>query len=249
MPRPVLSDDQWVRIKDLLPGKASDCGVTAKDNRLFVEAVLWMARTGAPWRDLPESFGHWHRVYVRYNRWSHKGVWTQIWEAVSDDPDLEYLMVDGSIVRVHQHGASKKQSAMQAQGKSRGGLSTKIHLAVDALGNPIRFLLTPGQASEYGQANQLIEGIKADFVMADKGYDSDSFVASIRASGASPELPPRKNLTSPRDYDKILYKERNLVERAFQKLKHYRRIATRYERVEKHYTAMLSFVSTVIWLA
>ncbi len=85
--------------------------------------------------------------------------------------------------------------------------------------------------------------------MADKGYDSDSFVASIRASGASPELPPRKNLTSPRDYDKILYKERNLVERAFQKLKHYRRIATRYERVEKHYTAMLSFVSTVIWLA
>tara|TARA_R110002167_G_scaffold204404_7_gene408505 strand:+ start:1254 stop:1505 length:252 start_codon:yes stop_codon:yes gene_type:complete len=73
--------------------------------------VLWIARTGAPWRDLPESFGHWHRD-VRYNRWSHKGVWTRIWEAVSDDPDLEYLMVDGSIVRVHQHGASKKQSAM-----------------------------------------------------------------------------------------------------------------------------------------
>ncbi len=112
MPRPVLSDDQWERIKDLLPGKAGDCGVTAKDNRLFVEAVLWIARTGAPWRDLPEPFGHWHRVYVRYNRWSHKGVWTQIWEAVSDDPDLEYLMVDGSIVRVHQHGTSKKQSAM-----------------------------------------------------------------------------------------------------------------------------------------
>tara|TARA_R110002167_G_scaffold204404_7_gene408506 strand:+ start:1535 stop:1888 length:354 start_codon:yes stop_codon:yes gene_type:complete len=117
------------------------------------------------------------------------------------------------------------------------------------LGNPVRFLLTPGQASEYGQANHLIEGIKADFVMADKGYDSDSFVASIRASGASPVIPPRKNRTSPRDYDKVLYKERNLVERAFQKLKHYRRIATRYERVEKHYTAMLSLVSTVIWLA
>ena len=81
--------------------------------------------------------------------------------------------------------------------------------------------------------------------MADKGYDSDRFVDAIRNSGASPVIPPRKNRTSPRDYDKVLYKERNLVERAFQKLKHYRRIATRYERVEKHYTAMLSLVSTV----
>lgn len=67
-----LRDDQWERIKDLLPGKASDRGVTARDNRLFVEAVLWVARTGSPWRDLPDSYGHWHRVYVRYDRWSRK---------------------------------------------------------------------------------------------------------------------------------------------------------------------------------
>jgi transposase len=108
MSRTILRDDQWERIKDLLPGKASDCGVTASDNRRFLEAVLWIARTGSPWRDLPESFGHWHRVYVRYNRWSHKGTWSQLFEAIADDPDLEYLMVDGSIVRVHQHGAAKK---------------------------------------------------------------------------------------------------------------------------------------------
>ncbi|WP_376717473.1 IS5 family transposase [Halomonas piscis] len=103
-----LRDDQWERIEHLLPGKASDCGVTAKDNRLFVEAVLWIARTGAPWRDLPESFGRWHTVYMRYNRWSRKGVWQRIFDTVADDPDLEQLMIDGSIVRVHQHGASKK---------------------------------------------------------------------------------------------------------------------------------------------
>ncbi len=72
MTRTMLRDDQWERIKELLPGKASDCGVTAADNRLFLEAVLWVARTGAPWRDLPTDFGHWHRVYVRYNRWCHK---------------------------------------------------------------------------------------------------------------------------------------------------------------------------------
>jgi transposase len=107
--RRVLRIDQWERIAPLLPGKATDCGVTAKDNRLFLEAVLWIARTGAPWRDLPQEFGHWHRVYVRYSRWSHKGIWEQIFEAVADDVDLEYLMVDGSIVRVHQHGAAQKK--------------------------------------------------------------------------------------------------------------------------------------------
>ena len=108
MPRTVLRDDQWRRIEGFLPGKATDCGVTAKDNRLFVEAVLWIVRTGSPWRDLPTDFGYWHRVYVRYNRWSKKGVWERIFTTMSDDPDLEYVMVDGSIVRVHQHGAAKK---------------------------------------------------------------------------------------------------------------------------------------------
>jgi len=108
MSRLVLRNDQWERVKNLLPGKSTDCGVTAGNNRLFLEAVLWIARTGSPWRDLPIAFGHWHRVYVRYNRWAHKGHWVAIFEALANDPDLEYLMVDGSIVRVHQHGAAKK---------------------------------------------------------------------------------------------------------------------------------------------
>lgn len=117
MSRRVVRDEQWKRIEDLLPGKKSDCGVTAKDNRQFVEAVLWIARTGSPWRDLPEQFGHWHRVYVRYNRWSHKGVWTTLFETLSGAPDLEYLMVDGSIVRVHQHGAAKKRTVPPSHGQ------------------------------------------------------------------------------------------------------------------------------------
>lgn len=79
----------WRRIEPLLHGKDSDRGVAAKDNRLFVEAVLWIARTGAPWRDLPDEFGRWHTVYMRYNRWSKKGVWQQIFDTLADDPDLE----------------------------------------------------------------------------------------------------------------------------------------------------------------
>ena len=82
MPRKVLRDDQWERIEGFLPGKRTDCGVTAGDNRLFVEAVLWMSRTGSPWRDLPSDFGHWHRVSVRYNRWSKKGVWEHVFKSL-----------------------------------------------------------------------------------------------------------------------------------------------------------------------
>jgi transposase len=105
MDRFVLRDDQWDRIKDLLPGKAGDCGVTAKDNRLFTQAVLWMGRTGAPW----------HNVYVRFERWRETGVWQRVSTAVSRDPDMEELMIDSTIVRAHQHaaGAPKKAGCRQ----------------------------------------------------------------------------------------------------------------------------------------
>jgi transposase len=142
----------------------------------------------------------------------------------------------------------KKQQNDEAMGKSRGGLSTKIHAAVDALGNPVRLLLTAGQASEYTQAEALIEGFEAGYVLADKGYDSDAFVSAITESRAIPVIPSKKNRKTPRDLDKTLYKERNLVERLFQKLKNFRRIATRYERLARNYQAMLSIVATVIWL-
>ncbi len=142
----------------------------------------------------------------------------------------------------------KKQQNEEAIGKSRGGLSTKIHAAVDAFGNPVRLLLTAGQTSEYTQAEALIEGFEAGYVLADKGYDSDQFVSAIEKNHAVPVIPSKKNRKVPRDFDKVLYKERNAVERFFQKLKNFRRIATRYERLARNYQAMLSLVSTVIWL-
>ena len=120
---------------------------------------------------------------------------------------------------------------------------------MDALGNPVRLLLTAGQASEYGQATELIEGFDVDYVLADKGYDSDDFIETIEASGAEAVIPPRQNRRQQRQYDRELYKERNLVERLFQKLKHFRRIATRYERLKRNYHSLLFLVSTMIWLA
>jgi transposase len=133
-------------------------------------------------------------------------------------------------------------------GKSRGGLSTKIHAAVDALGNPVRLLLTAGQVSDHTQAEALVGGFRADFVVADKGYDSDAFVEVIKANGGIPVIPPRCNRKTPREYDKDIYKERNLVERLFQKLKQYRRVATRYERLALNYMTMLSLICMMIWI-
>lgn len=142
----------------------------------------------------------------------------------------------------------KTDQAIEAVGKSKGGQSTKIHATCDALGNPIKFILTAGQASEYGQANALIEGFAADFIIADKGYDSNDFIHKIEMSGAKPVIPYRKNRIEKRDYDIDLYKERNLIERLFQKLKRFRRIATRFERRAKHYLSMLFLASCIIWL-
>ena len=113
MRRYALRDDQWEHIKDLLPGREGHVGVTAKDNRLFVEAVLWLVRTGVPWRDLPEDFGSWNSVFRRFSRWSRKGVWWRIFEAMSDDPDFEYLIVDSTIVRAYQHASGAKKGGLK----------------------------------------------------------------------------------------------------------------------------------------
>jgi putative transposase len=106
--RLVLSNGQWKRIEKLCKGKPEDPGGTGADNRMFVEAVLWIARTGSPWRHLPAIFGNSNSVFVRFNRWSKAGVWDTIFAALADDPDFEYLILDSTIVRVHQHAAGAK---------------------------------------------------------------------------------------------------------------------------------------------
>lgn len=122
MSRKMLRDDQWARIEHLLPGKASDPGCTAKDNRLFVEGVLWIARTGSPWRDLPAELGNWHTTYVRFSRWRDSGVWERVSQALAGDAELERVFIDSTIVRAHQHAAgaqkkpARKRSAVRVAG-------------------------------------------------------------------------------------------------------------------------------------
>jgi transposase len=119
--RLVIGDQVWEKVSPHLPGKATDCGVTAADNRLFLEAVLWRVRTGSPWRDLPVAFGKSNSVFQRFRRWAKKGVFERLFEVLSEEPDLEYALIDGTIVSVHQKASG-----------ARGGL--KIRLSDDQEG-------------------------------------------------------------------------------------------------------------------
>ena len=103
--RYALRDDQWERIEDVLPGRAGHIGVRARDNRLFVEAVLYRYRAGIAWRDLPERFGHFRKVHTRFSRWSKSGVWRRLFERLAEEADNEYASIDATIVRAHQHSA------------------------------------------------------------------------------------------------------------------------------------------------
>jgi len=119
--RYALREDQWDRIKNLLPGREDTVGVTAKDNRLFIEAVLYRYRAGIPWRDLPERFGNWSVVHTRFSRWAERGVWADIFNQLAGDADNEYAMIDSTIVRAHQHsaGAKKKTTKIRPSGTAR----------------------------------------------------------------------------------------------------------------------------------
>ena len=136
----------------------------------------------------------------------------------------------------------------QAWGRARGGLSTQIHPVGEAWGNPVRWRLTPGQRHEIPQAPARLEGWKPQAGVADKALDAQEFIEGLENTGAQAVIPPRDNRTETRDYDRHRYKDRHLVERFFNRIKHFRRIATRYEKLDRSYLAFLSLVCTFVWL-
>ncbi len=113
MEKQELNDHVWTLMEPHLPGKASDPGRTGQNNRLFMEAIFWLARTGAHWRALPAYFGKWNSVYVRFNRWCRDGVFESLFKAMSSDPDFEYILVDSTIVRAHQHSAGAQKGGLK----------------------------------------------------------------------------------------------------------------------------------------
>jgi len=144
-------------------------------------------------------------------------------------------------------GRTKKHGT-QSLGRSRGGFSTKIHLACDALGNALRFILTGGERTDITQAEQLIKNFSANAVLADKGYDANDFISAIEAQNATVVIPSKTNRKVQRIIDTHLYKERHLIENQIGKLKHFRRVFSRFDKLAKNYLSFIYFASTIIWL-
>ena len=247
MDRLVLRNDQWERIAPFLSGKEGDPGRSGANNRMFLEAVLWVVRTGSPWRDMPDGFGKWNSIYQRYRRWAKRGVFEAIFGSLSQDADFEYVMIDGTIVRVHQHGTGAKGGTQhQAIGRSRGGLTTKIVALVDALGNLIRFVLLPGQRHDSVGVAPLIEGVVFDALLADKAFDNNAIRADLSERGAIAVIPSKADRKVPIPCDLDIYKWRHLIENFFCKIKEFRRIATRYDKTDTSFAAAMYLVSTVL---
>ena len=243
----VVSDAVWEKLASVLPGKASDSGVTAKDNRLFLEAVLWRVRTGSPWRDLPQGFGRWNSVFQRFRRWVRGGVFDRIFERVSEEPDFEYVLIDGTIVTAHQKASGAKGGTQnQAIGRSRGGLTTKIVALVDALGALVRFVLLPGQRHDTVGVAPLIEGIDFGALLGDKAFDVDWLRAELDARGAIAVIPPKANRKTIIPCDRTMYRWRHLIENTFAKLKEFRAIATRYDKTDESFCANINLAAAII---
>ncbi|WP_436844662.1 IS5 family transposase [Streptomyces wuyuanensis] len=296
-----LTDAQWQKIEPLLPGNGKPGGQWA-DHRRVINGVLFRARTGVPWPDLPERYGPWQTVYERHRRWSADGTWQAVLEelqieADAGDPDgalarqadrQEWAVnIDSTSCRAHQHaagaprkppadhpqkGAGRVRSQMgEALGRSRGGLTSKVHLLSDDRARPLHWLTSPGQRGDSPMFAPVLDGLRIrrrgagrprsrpDRVRGDKAYSSRENRAYLRRRGikatiAQPDDQRARRKRQgraggrPPAFDKAQYRRRNAVERCVNKCKQFRAVATRYDKRDYIFNGTLTITAIVIWL-
>ncbi len=268
MSRVTLTDAQWERLRPLLPPQKPRTGRPAKDHRRILAGILWIARTGAPWRDLPPRFGPWQTVATRFYRWHAAGIWDALLAAlqrhadVAGELDWSVYFVDGTTIRAHQHAAGARSGDPEAEalGRGRGGFSTKVHLRVESGGRPMTLLLTLGQRHEasvfealmaQGTVKRTGSGrprLRPRRVVGDKGYSSGKIRRYARRRRIAVTIPRKRNERRRGPFDRAAYRARNRVERLIGRCKQFRRLATRYEKRGEHYRAMWVIAAILLWL-
>ena len=246
----LIKDEQWAIILDRL---RKINGIHTSDEarlRRFIDAILYIRNAGCKWRNLPEALGNWRSVHARFKRWSKMQIWKKLFHDVIDQMDNDEIIIDSTVVKAHPCAAGYKKNSAQEQclGRSCGGFTTKIHVAVNALGNPLKFILTPGNHSDITQGRKLLKDYKNANVIADKAYDSEEFVNFITKNQCQAVIPSRKTNKNPREYKFCLYKERHLVECFFRKIKDFRRIWARYDKTAEAFLGFLYLTGAMIWL-
>ncbi|MFC5150090.1 IS5 family transposase [Streptomyces aureoversilis] len=275
-----LSDQEWELLAPLLP--RSGIGRPRADDRRVVNGMVCKIRTGISWRDLPDRYGPWKTVYTRFRRYALNGVFTHALQQIQARADatgnIDWLVqIDSTIVRAHQHAADtgrkkggNKRAGRHALGRSRGGLTTKIHLACDGRGRPLAILISPGQQHDSAQAQPLLERIRVprseggrprsrpDHVVADKAYSSRHFRAYLRKRGIGHTIPEKRDQARhrmlrgsdggrPPAFNPTIYRRRNTAERCFNTLKQFRGIATRYDKTATSDEAAVCLASFLAW--
>ena len=268
MSRAALTDAQWERLRPLLPPQKPRTGRPAKDHRLVLDGILWIARTGAPWRDLPPCFGPWQTVATRFYRWRVAGIWDALLAALQQRADAAGRLdwgvhfVDGTTIRAHQHAAGARGGDPEAEalGRGRGGFSTKVHLRAEGGGKPMTLVLTPGQRHEASVFEQVMtQGavkragrgrpkLRPRRVVGDKGYSSGAIRRYARRHGIGVTIPRKRNERRRGPFDRAAYRARNRVERLIGRCKQFRRLATRYEKRAENYRAMWVIAAILLWL-
>jgi len=259
-----LTDREWNAIRVFLPAEKSGvAGRPWRPHRQVINGIMFVLRTGIAWRDLPQEFGNWKTTYNRFRRWVDQGLWNRLVQKVINrfydegKIDFDLWCIDGTVVRAHRvaSGAPKgdltteENAEINALGRSRGGYSTKVHVLTDGQGIPLSITATAGQKNEAPEftnvmASSMINTFRKDkrpaAIAGDKAYSSKHIRQFIHDLDVVDVIPTRSNEIQNPEFDKELYKKRNIVERSIGWLKEYRRIATRYEKRIENYLAMIN---------
>ena len=250
--RYMITDDLWSALRPVVhQAKRYTCGQPpVLPDRMFFEALLYWARTGIPWRDLPDVFGAWDAVYHRFRRWVGSGSLKALFELLTANPafgEVRRVLLDSTIVRAHAHAAgarrkarrlgAERSAAAQGLGRSRGGVTTKIVVTAADEDTAIAVEVIPGQANDAPRLEPMLRRTAArvpgiDELTGDKGFDGYAQREACLDREIFPNIPNRRNRVDPWPFDPDGYKERNRVERLFGKVKQFRRVATRYEKLK-----------------
>jgi len=245
-----ITEEQYERIKDSLPVQRGNVSLT---NLQVLNAILYVTEQGCKWRGLPKRFGRWHTIYTRMNRWAKNGVLDRVFEQLQHEQivriKIEALSLDSTSVKVPPDGTGALKNGPQAIGKSRGGWNTKIHLVAADARTAITFALSPGNEHDAPHGRALLEELgpmpQGLSLLMDCAYEGDETRQLVLDLGMIPVVPPKSNRIHPWDYDRAIYKKRNEIERLFRRLKGFRRIFSRFEKLDVVFLAFLCFALIV----
>ena len=244
-----LTEEEWKIVERELPA-AKSTGRPQTDNRLAFNGILWILKSGAPWRFLPSKYGKWNSVYKKFQQWIKAGVFENLTRSNAERG--EFFTLDSTFCKVHRHALGARKNAPGHETKqdiesSRGGKTTKIHVLLDENFRVVKFLLSAGNVNDNLLALPLLKGfnLKNKVVLADKAYSTAKIRDYLEKQGAFVCIPDKINAKAKHDFDRELYKKRNVVERFFCRLKDYLRITIRLDKLSSSFN---SFVCLAIFL-